>query len=580
MNVGSKNAVNVNVRGFDRRYVPVFYDGIPIYLPFDGSVDTGKLPTGNVSRITLTKGTSSVLYGPNTMGGVINIVSMKPQKSFEGDYRAQLSEGGKADTHVNLGSRFEKFYTTLSVGRLETNDFLLSNDFDASANEDGNRRDNSDVERNYFAMKAGFQPAEGHEYALGINRVKSEYGIPPSAFGSARYWRFADWEKSTYYFIGDSRFTDQLSMKTRVYRDEYYNVLDSYDDDTYTAQTRGYAFHSTYDDYSNGASLVFRSEHIRNDTLSFSFHYKKDVHTEQDDTGDPWEKYEAETYSYGLENDFKFNDRLSLVLGANYDIQKAVYANGGPLRDDDKSLNAQGGLNYTFQDDSRAFFSVAKKNRFPTLFELYSGQFGRNVQNPDLQDEKAVNYELGYERSLPGNSLISLSVFYSDIKDKIVKKQVSVSPQQDQYQSIGKAALKGFEFGFKSTFFSNNELEFNYTYLDAEDKSQNRTGDYLPDSPKHNLYMSDLVRLNSWFSLFGKLQWNSKRWEQDFNASEWFSLDGYWTADVKFIAEVSKKAVLEIGATNLFDEDYSTSYGYPREGRVFFVGLRGLFRVS
>lgn len=72
ISVGTKNEKNINIRGFSQRYIPVFYDGIPISIPNDGYVDTGKLPTGNISKITITKGISSALYGPNTMGGVVN----------------------------------------------------------------------------------------------------------------------------------------------------------------------------------------------------------------------------------------------------------------------------------------------------------------------------------------------------------------------------------------------------------------------------------------------------------------------------------------------------------------------------
>jgi outer membrane receptor for ferrienterochelin and colicin len=78
ISVGTKNEKNINIRGFGQRYISVFYDGIPISIPNDGYVDTGKFPTGNISKITITKGISSVFKGPNTMGGVVNIVSKKP----------------------------------------------------------------------------------------------------------------------------------------------------------------------------------------------------------------------------------------------------------------------------------------------------------------------------------------------------------------------------------------------------------------------------------------------------------------------------------------------------------------------
>ena len=43
------------------------------------------------------------------------------------------------------------------------------------------------------------------------------------------------------------------------------------------------------------------------------------------------------------------------------------------------------------------------------------------------------------------------------------------------------------------------------------------------------------------------------------------------------MAEISKFLVAEVGVRNLFDENYETGYGFPREGRTFFCGLRGTF---
>ncbi len=77
-NVGGRNESMVYVRGFDLRQVPVFIDGIPEYVPYDGYVDLARFTTLDLSEITITKGFSSVLYGPNAMGGAINLISRKP----------------------------------------------------------------------------------------------------------------------------------------------------------------------------------------------------------------------------------------------------------------------------------------------------------------------------------------------------------------------------------------------------------------------------------------------------------------------------------------------------------------------
>lgn len=576
LNIGTKNERNIIVRGLSQKYVPVFFDGIPIYLPYDGFVDTGNLSTNNVSKITLTKGISSVLYGFNTMAGVINVVTMKPEKQFEGSYKAEISENNTFDVGVNVGSRLDKFYVMLNGGRVYSDGFPLSDDFDATASEDGGRRDNSDIDDWNGSAKIGFMPADRHEYAFGVQLVEREKGLPPSATSDRpRYWRFTDWEKKTYYFIGDTPITDRFMIKTRIYRDEYYNALDSYDDNSYINQTRRYAFHSTYDDHSNGGSIILRSEIVPKNTISFAFHYKEDTHREQDDRDELWEHYEQKMLSYGLEDDIKLTEKVALVIGASYDIQKAEFANGGPLRDDEKAFNPQAGVRVTVLEDADLHFSVGRKTRFPTLFEYYSGQFGRMEPNPNLEEEKAINYEVGIKKPIAGGSLIGLTAFYSDIEDLIVKKEIA--EDTDQYQNIGEARIQGLEVSFKSSFFENNDFEIHYTYLDAEDQSPNRTSDHLEESSKHKIYVSDLFKLNNWVSFFGKAEYNSRRYYEDYNAGEWKSLDGFWVVDAKVILTASKNLDVELGARNLLDENYELSEGYPREGRSLFFAVKGTF---
>lgn len=575
-NVGRKNESNINIRGFNERYVPVFYDGIPLYLPYDGYVDTGNLPSSNVSKVTLSKGISSVLYGANGMGGVINIVSKKPQKRFEGDIAAEFIEDSSFYTHANVGTRQDKFYLMVNASLTDSDGYLLSDDYDATDTEDGDRRENSDISDVSMAAKIGFIPAKGHEYAIGFQRVDREKGLPPNAVDDRpRYWRFTDWEKQTYYLIGDTRISDTISLKTRIYRDEYYNVLDSYDNDTYASQTRRYAFHSTYDDYSTGGSLLLRTEFIPRNTLSFSFHYKEDVHEAQGDYGDVWERYEQKTFSYAVEDDFKINDRLALVAGVGFDVNAPEYANGGEIRDDETAVSPQIGMISSLNDDCKLHFSVGAKTRFATMFELYSEQFGRNIANPDLEEEKAVNWEAGVDYQLGGDSDVGVTLFYSDVDDLIVEREVA--PRTDQYQNIGEARFMGAELSFHTAAIKNHDITLHYTYLEAENRSEGRTSDHLEDQSKHKLYISDEILITDWLSLYGKVSYNSKRYYEDFDSDGWETLDGYWIADLKAMFHVIDAVTLEAGVKNLFDEDYEQSPGYPREGRVFFAGVRARF---
>ncbi len=74
---GGKGQAFVSLRGFDQKDVKVLIDGVPALETYYGTVDLSMLPIEAVSKITVTKGASSLLYGANTMGGVVNIITKK-----------------------------------------------------------------------------------------------------------------------------------------------------------------------------------------------------------------------------------------------------------------------------------------------------------------------------------------------------------------------------------------------------------------------------------------------------------------------------------------------------------------------
>lgn len=98
---GARNEYNLLVRGFNARRVPVFMDGIPVYVPYDGEMDLGRFTTFDLSRIDISKGASSVLYGANTMGGAVNLISKKPTQPFEGSIGYGFSHGKSGGTATN-----------------------------------------------------------------------------------------------------------------------------------------------------------------------------------------------------------------------------------------------------------------------------------------------------------------------------------------------------------------------------------------------------------------------------------------------------------------------------------------------
>jgi len=80
---GMDNAGSIIIRGIGHRQglssndktYSVFIDGRPVLEPFLGAVDLFNLPIDNVAKIKIIKGAASAPFGPNTMGGVINIIT-------------------------------------------------------------------------------------------------------------------------------------------------------------------------------------------------------------------------------------------------------------------------------------------------------------------------------------------------------------------------------------------------------------------------------------------------------------------------------------------------------------------------
>ncbi|NLD37726.1 MAG: TonB-dependent receptor [Desulfatiglans sp.] len=581
ISTGSRNEAYVNVRGFNQRYVPIFFDGIPWYIPYDGYVDPGEISTGNISRITLSKGASSTLYGANTMGGVINIISMRPTESFEGSVKFNYGLDNYRGT-VNLGSMIGKFYIMGGFTGLNSDYFEMSEDYvppdepDQDSPERGDERDNSYVRSHTESIKVGFMPTEGHEYALGYYKTSSDKGLPPNVYPSERprFWRFPEWEKTTYYFIGDSRITDNLSAKVRLYHDEYYNVLDAFDDANYTTQNARSSFHSTYDDHTDGGSLILRTDYFNKNILSFSYHLKNDVHKSQGNTGDPWEKWETRTSSYGVEDSIELTEKAFLVAGMNYDVQEAKYANGGPTRDDDDSLNGILGLTYGLTDKTELHVSAAKKTRFPTQKELFSAYQDTAIPNPNLRKEESINYEAGISSAVPFESILDFTLFYSDVTDLIT--QITVGEDLDFNDNIGEASYKGFEFSLSNTYFDKNKIQLAYAYVDAQNESPDRDSDYLPETPKHQFKITDLITFNDYLSLLVKARYDKGQKEEKRNG-DWVELDDYWVFDIKGMFQMTKNFQVNMSLQNLLDENYSTGYGFPREGRSLFIGLEANF---
>ena len=266
MAIGSKNEAMVTVRGFDLRQVPVYLDGVPVYTIYDGYVDLSRFTSFDIAGISVENGNSSVLHGPNAMGGVINLVTRAPSNPFEFDGATgiRLSRDGfnAWNTNLNLGGRFGKFYLMGTIGILDRDFYSLSSKFEPRPHENGEKRDNSYSRDTKLSIKGGFKPNETDEYAISIMSQNASKGVPvyigKDPNQRPRYWQFPAYDKKGVYFSSRTKIGAQGYLKSRLYFDNYNSDLRSYDDSTYSTQEFRSSFTSIYDDNTFGASLEYQ----------------------------------------------------------------------------------------------------------------------------------------------------------------------------------------------------------------------------------------------------------------------------------------------------------------------------------
>ena len=580
---GARNELMLSVRGFDIKHVPTFQDGIPIYVPYDGYPDLGRFTTFDLSEVIVSKGFSSVLYGPNTMGGAINMISKRPVKEFEGSVGGGYATGETYNTYANLGSNQGKWYVQGSASVLDSNYFVLSDDFKPVIEEDGDERENSYRTDRKLSFKIGLTPRKNDEYAFSYISQHGEKGNPaytgddPST--KVRYWQWPNWDKESYYFNSNTLLGETSYIKTRLFYDMFDNALYSYDDDTYTTMKKKSAFKSWYDDHTSGGSLDFGTTLLPKNTIKTAFHYKRDVHKEHNE-GDPEQRFEEVIFSLGIEDTVDISEQFYAIAGISYDqvnTEEAQDVNGANKivdfeMDDTSAFNPQLGLFYKTTETGVAHISVAAKSRIPSIKDKYSYKMGMALPNPGLEPEKSINYEVGYEQLLFQKVKLEGAVFYCDISDYIMS--VTIPDPDDptstlnQNQNVGDLDQYGLEIGLSGQFLSCLNGGINYSYFENEIQDSEEE---VTDAPAHKIHAYLQYFPIKPLGIMVDAEYESER----LSSSDAVRVaEEFFVTNAKVSYEVFAGFTAEAGVSNIFDEDYEYSEGYPEPGRSYFSNVR------
>lgn len=336
---GRRNESDIFVRGFGRWQVPLLVDGVRIYLPADNRLDFSRFLTGDVAEIQIQKGYASVLAGPGAMGGLINLVSIKPTQAFEGEATegfvltdSEAVSGSQG--YARIGSRHDSYYVQGSVSYVDRNSWNLPGGYipTATSLQPVGRRTNSDSSDLRFNLKAGFTPNDTDEYTVNFTRNQGSKGGLLNVYNNPQspanyFWRWPQWDSQsvsilTYAQIGEAY------LKTKLFYNTFANVLKAYDDITYTTQSTNGRFTSPYSDDAFGVSAESGID-FENHALKGAFHFRTDGHDEYNDnrptaapnlhTIEPVQHQEQDAWSVALEDTYHVTSAINVVAGISFD---------------------------------------------------------------------------------------------------------------------------------------------------------------------------------------------------------------------------------------------------------------------
>ena len=579
--LGGKGQADLNVRGFDQFSVKVLIDGVPAHAAYDGFLDLSQIPVESIAKIKVIKGASSVLYGPNTLGGVINIIT---KKGGEKPYTSVTTSFGDNDTRnyiTNHGASIGKFNYWVTASRRTSDGFDVSDRFDptnprtgtsSEYNEDGGVRDLSYYTFNTLHTKLGYEYDTNSKIYFSFDYHDNEKGIPTEGFGrnnNPRYWEFDEWKQWHANLVGEHNFTDLLTMKARVYYVSHEDTIKDVSwDDAHTTVGRWFD-ESSYDDYTVGGEIQGYLDFGDISLVRLGASFMRDNHTQQDyniGSGfDPEEEYETDTYSFAVEDEVKLG-RLILTAGVSYDVHDPVKAHGDVSRDKEETINPQAGAAFNVTEDFRVYASVGRKTRFPQMKELYSDIAGGNKS---LKPQKTIAYEVGAGKKFMDMAELSVAAFFNDVEDRIVRNS------SREFENVGESDIKGLETQLNVKTPWNFDFLFGYTYINGREKESAAAVEtdieYLPE---HKAFLD--ARYYFDFGLTCALQTIYTGEQVEYNSGVEHTFDDFVIVNGRLNQEIAifKKltADLFVEVKNIFDENYEEGSG-PTPGRSFLAGV-------
>ena len=589
---------SIGIRGYSTTHIGLFIDGIPVHSVYDRQTDWAQFSTFGISEINVSKGYTSPVYGMNTLGGAVNIVTSKPKDKLElaGGYTFVSNNENRAFSQV--GSNMGKYYFQLGYAYTDRDSYNLSNRFTPTAYQDKGEKRNSYYKNHTLRAKLGFEPNENHEYSLNLIYQKGEKGGMYNANTGGNFWKWPHYDKITAYVLGNSRFNDMISLNSRIYYDRFYNELEALGrlQAGGGIGNGGFRGLSIYDDYALGIIETLSVDFDEDKSLKVGINLKNDNinHTDKPLPGasgtNDNDKINDLSTSLFAEYAQRVNSLFRFVVNGSYDRNDLLSTKFTNPNTDTGLKHMQGwtlqGIAYLSPTDwSTIYANIGKKSKLPTLKDRFSQTWGQRVRNPNIMPESALNYELGFKLDYESTHF-SIAAFYNNINNMLI---AAAMPDGSCSANTGcvrlENAKEGYAYGAEVSLkqgFLDEKIVFNVNYTYTEKKTTNTKGSsYGVDGSRILDYPNHIANANLVISPIKQFDFIANA---IFQSKQWYVSNGIYAQnndifllDVKLNYRPIQSLQFSLGAYNLLDRNYYYDSGYYQAGRRILAGVEYKF---
>ncbi|WP_423924227.1 TonB-dependent receptor plug domain-containing protein [Candidatus Palauibacter sp.] len=404
----SRGEAQLTLRGMESRQLAVLVDGVPLTLGWDARTDLSLIPIEAAHEVELFRGISSVLHGPNVLGGVVSIEighgSVDPARRLNG-VQGGVDATGAMFGGVRLGRTWSSGAGGLSVqagGGYRSRDGVpLPGGVTQPAGADPERRLNSDLDHASAFFTGRYESEAGAWVSMSTFGYRAAKGVPPELhIRSPRRWRIPD----------TKRLVGTVSAGTAWGR----TPLGTGDFEVSIGVDAGNAQIDEFDtlayeeivgqEFADDRTLTLRalSDHeLGTGVLRSALTWAETRHVERLVPGDR-SVFRQRLLSLGGEAEFPlaeagggFWSGVRISLGASFDRGSTPETGGRQAREAIDDWGARIGGSAQVGRRVRLHMGASRRVRFPSLRELYSGALGRFVPNPNLAPEALRALETG-----------------------------------------------------------------------------------------------------------------------------------------------------------------------------------------